>query len=74
MKHHYDQDLRFLQEVHSFVLVLWLRLGPPQGSLGVLGIFWLFPLIFFLCAGEDSISIVLHNATRQVFGHYSISG
>lgn len=45
-----------------------------QGGLGVSGISRLSFLIFSLCTGEGSISIVLHNATGQVFGHYSISG
>lgn len=45
-----------------------------QGDLGVSGISRLSFLIFSLCTEEGSISIVLHNATGQGFGHYSISG
>lgn len=37
LKHLYDQDLRFLQEIHSFILVLWL-------CQRVLWMFWGFSL------------------------------
>ena len=43
-----------------------------QGGLGVPGIFRLFTLISSLCT-EGLISMVSHNASGQVFGHYSIS-
>lgn len=36
-------------------------------------LFCLFSLLFSLCTGESSISVVLNNDTGQVSGHYSVS-